>query len=144
MNRICDYSDASPPPTSEDFTALQMKVMELEARLNGGGGGGGGGSGMMNQPSPYATPSSTALGGTDSLPHAPVYTPPQDGPWQGVQNRFPAIIFLDGEAFKYGGCVHSMKQISLTLINSSIEVPKPSVEIPVVSLPLTCNLSYIC
>ncbi|KAF8851607.1 hypothetical protein BDZ45DRAFT_631464 [Acephala macrosclerotiorum] len=113
MNRICDYSDASPPPTSEDFTALQMKVMELEARLNGGGGGGG--SGMMNQPSPYATPSSTALGGTDSLSHAPVYTPPQDGPWQGVQNRFPAIIFLDGEAFKYGG----------------IEVPKPSVEIPV-------------
>ncbi|KAE8451392.1 hypothetical protein EG329_004021 [Mollisiaceae sp. DMI_Dod_QoI] len=114
MNRHCDYSDASPPPTSEDFNALQMKVMELESRLNGGGG-------VMNQTSPYATPSSTNMTGPDGLgPQVPVYTPPQDIPWQGVQNRFPAIAFLDSESFKYGG----------------IAIPKPTVEIPVDVLEL--------
>jgi hypothetical protein len=98
MNRHCDYSDATPPPTSEDFNALRMKLMELESRLNGG-------NGPMNSPTPFATPSSTALSGSEPLgPPIPPYSP-QDTPsqWQGVQNRFPAIAFLDKEAFTNGG-----------------------------------------
>lgn len=99
MMRHCDYSDSTPPPTSEDFNSLQRKVMELESRLNGGGG-------LNPQLSPYATPSSGTLAASDSLgPAVPAYTPPQDAPWQGIQNRFPAIAFLDSDAFKYGGYV---------------------------------------
>lgn len=98
MSRACDYSDASPPPTADDFRALQMKVMELESTLNASGA-------AMNQSSPYPTPSASALAGSDGLSQLPVYSPQQDIPWQGVQNRFPAIAFLDGELFKNGGWV---------------------------------------
>lgn len=101
MGRACDYSDATPPPTSDDFNALRMKVMELEATLNGR-------NSLMGQPTPYATPSST-MTAPDAIGHqVPAYTPPQDVPWQGVQNRFPAIAFLDSDTFKYGGWVHSL------------------------------------
>jgi hypothetical protein len=93
MSRPCDYSDVTPPPTSEDFHALRMKLMELESRLNSG-------------PDHAAfTPSSGSLSGPDAAANALSYTPPQDPPWQGVQNRFPAIAFLDSESFKYGGWV---------------------------------------
>ncbi len=98
MNRHCDYSDASPPPTAEDFNRLRMQLMELESRLNGG-----------HQPTPYATPSSSGLTGSDNLgPPIPTYTPSQDVSWQGVQNRFPAIAFLDSNTFKYGGYVATL------------------------------------
>jgi hypothetical protein len=132
MNRHCDYSDASPPPTSEDFHALQMKVMELEARWSGAGG-------ATSQPSPYPTPSSSALAGSEGLAQVPVYSPAQDIPWQGVQNRFPAIAFLDSESFKYGGYVWFKAMNDSMLIYFRINVPKPSVDIPVVSLYLYTN-----
>ncbi|KAN0093658.1 hypothetical protein V8E51_016842 [Hyaloscypha variabilis] len=113
MNRHCDYSNAAPPPSSDDFNALRQKLMELESRLNGGG--------MNPQMSPYATPSSTTMPTSDNLgPPVPAYTPPQEVPWQGIQNRFPAIAFLDSDNFKVGGIV----------------VPKPSLEIPVDVLEL--------
>jgi hypothetical protein len=99
MNRPCDYSDASPPPTSEDFNALRMKLMELESRLNGG-------SGVLNQPTPYATPSSGTLSEQQALgAQVPPFIPPQEVPWQAVQNRFPAIAFLDSDSFKSGGYI---------------------------------------
>ncbi|KAH8793261.1 hypothetical protein BGZ57DRAFT_869998 [Hyaloscypha finlandica] len=120
MNRHCDYSNAAPPPSSEDFNALRQKLMELESRLNGGG--------MNPQMSPYATPSSTTLATSDNLgPPVPAFTPPQDAPWQGIQNRFPAIAFLDSDNFKYGGIV----------------VPKPSLEIPVDVLELLGDAATI-
>ncbi|KAI9047674.1 hypothetical protein LZ554_008385 [Drepanopeziza brunnea f. sp. 'monogermtubi'] len=108
MQRICDYSDNPPTPTNDDFDALRMKVMQLEATLNGR-------NALMGQPSPYAAPSPATMAPPDGLGHqVPVYSSPHDIPWQGVQNRFPAIAFLDSETFKYGG----------------IAVPTPSVEIP--------------
>lgn len=103
MNRHCDYSDSTPPPTSEDFNALRMKLMELESRLNEGGGGGGG---VMNSPPPFPTPSSGALPGSEALgPQLPYSPQQQEAPaqWHGVQNRFPAIVFLDKESFTHGG-----------------------------------------
>jgi hypothetical protein len=96
MNRHCDYSDSTPPPTSDDYNALRLKIMELESRINGG-------NGVISPPTSFATPSST-LSGPEALGQpAPGYNPPQDYLWQGVQNRFPAIAFLDSDSFKNGG-----------------------------------------
>lgn len=99
MNRHCDYTDSTPPPTSEDFNALRMKLIELESRLNVG-------NGLMNSPTPFTTPSTATLAGSEPLgPPIPQFSPHQETPsqWHGVQNRFPAIAFLDKEAFTYGG-----------------------------------------
>ena len=103
MNRHCDYSDATPAPTSEDFHALRMKLLELEKRLNGGGGAGAGAGVGVGVASPYLdTPPSTTLSGPDDMVgpgagvsfHAPLEN------YQVPVNRFPAIAFLDSDAFK--------------------------------------------
>ncbi|KAH8813234.1 hypothetical protein F5884DRAFT_787818 [Xylogone sp. PMI_703] len=115
MNRHCDYSEVTPPPSHEDFNALRMKLAELEARLNGGGQGFG-----INSPTPYPTPATTGLTADTLGPPVGFAAPPQDAPWQGIQNSFPVIAFLDSETFKYG----------------RIAVPKPNIEIPVDVLEL--------
>lgn len=101
MNRHCDYSDSAPPPTHEDFSALRIRIMELESRLNGG-------NGVMSPPTTFATPSS-ALSAAEQLGQpTPAYNPPQqqqDFPSQPILNRFPAIAFLDSDSFKHGGSV---------------------------------------
>ena len=98
MSRHCDYSDATPPPTSEDFHKLRMQVIELEMKLNGG-------NGITSPPTSFTTPSAGNLGAEPHESHVPNYTSLHDGLWHGVQNRFPAIAFLDSDSFKYGGCV---------------------------------------
>ncbi|KAG0645929.1 Transcription factor BOA15 [Hyphodiscus hymeniophilus] len=104
MNRHCDYSDASPAPTSEEFNALSMKVIELESRLNGN-------HSMISPPTTYRTPSSTAISAPDSLgAGGPSYNHPQDYAWQGLQNKFPAIAVLDKETFKDGGYGYLISQ----------------------------------
>ena len=96
MKRVCDYSDAQPPPTPEDFNALRMKVSELESRLNLG-------PEIVNSPTPFTTSLASTLVGPENLgPPIPAYLPPQESPWQTIQNRFPAIAFLDRETFTYG------------------------------------------
>ncbi|PQE29742.1 fungal specific transcription factor domain-containing protein [Rutstroemia sp. NJR-2017a WRK4] len=90
MGRICDYSDSSPAPTSDDFNALRTRVIELEGRLNAG-------NSMAHTP-PFATPSSLA-NGADGMPAQQVQAystaPQQDSAWHTIQNRFPAIAVLD-------------------------------------------------
>jgi hypothetical protein len=109
MNRACDYSDATPPPTSDDFNALKMKVMQLEASLHG----------RHNQPTPYTPSSSSGLATGENIAHQlPAYNPPQDVLWQSVQNRFPAIAFLDGDTFKYGGLVVCKRCENVPLTNT--------------------------
>jgi hypothetical protein len=99
MSRPCDYSNATPPPTSEDFHVLRMQVVELQSKLNGV-------NGMASPSASFTTPSAGALSAPESHgPSVAVYTPPLEAPWQVVQNRFPAIAFLDSESFKYGGWV---------------------------------------
>lgn len=99
MNRHCDYSDATPPPTSDDFHALRMKLMELESRLNGG-------NGLASPQANFATPSTSGLSGHEPLgTSVQTFASPQDAPWHCVQNRFPAIAFLDSVSFKTGGFV---------------------------------------
>lgn len=115
MGRVCDYSDASPAPTSEDFSALRLRLLELERRLNESNG-----SNIVDNTTylPTSSASIVVSGTADSVGATPatVYIQ-QDPAYQNVQNRFPGIAFLDSEAFKYGQVV----------------VPKPSLDIPVVS-----------
>jgi hypothetical protein len=98
MSRPCDYSDSSPPPTSEEFNGLRMKLMELEARLNGG-------NAMVSPPTNFPTPSSTTLSASDNLGLPLQHYPPQDYTWANVPNKFPAIAVLDSETFKNGGYI---------------------------------------
>lgn len=124
MGRLCDYSDASPAPTSDDFNALRQKLLELERRLNGTNG-----SNVIETPAYLPTPSaSTVSAPVDSVGATPnaVYIQ-QDPTYQNVQNRFPGIAFLDSEAFKYG----------------QIVVPKPTVDIPVVSAKISLNFTKL-
>lgn len=82
-----------------------MKVVELESRLNGG-------DPTVNQPTPFATPSSATLSGISEPlgPQIPTFGQPQEISWHAVQNRFPAIAFLDAEAFKYGGYEETFRE----------------------------------
>jgi hypothetical protein len=117
MGRLCDYSDSSPAPTSDDFNALRQKLLELERRLNGNNG-----SNILDNQSYMATPSASTVSATgDSIGAAQnnVYIQ-QDPAYQNVQNRFPSIAFLDSEAFNYG----------------QITVPRPAIDIPVEVLEL--------
>lgn len=77
--------------------------MELESRLNTG-------NGVLSPPTTFAaTPASSlsvqeTLGGPTPAAFNPAPQPTQDYTWQ-VQNRFPAIAFLDSDSFKHGGFV---------------------------------------
>jgi hypothetical protein len=98
MNRHCDYSDVTPSPTSEDFHVLRMKLLELEGRLNA--------TNALSNPHANFASSSTAPGLAAPEPLGPSiggYSNHQEDPWNAVQNRFPAISFLDSQSFKTGG-----------------------------------------
>jgi hypothetical protein len=115
MGRLCDYSETSPAPTSDDFNALRQKLLELERRLNGNHGA------IDNQnyiPTPSASTAS-APGDNIGVAQNTVYIH-QDPAYQNVQNRFPSIAFLDSEAFTYG----------------QVTVPRPAIDIPVEVLEL--------
>ena len=100
MNRQCDYSETGPPPSSEDFNALRLKIADLEARL-----GLNGGNGIISPPLSFASPSSS-MSGPDTIGQPSLtYSPPQGYISEGVRNRFPAIAFLDADAFRVGGYV---------------------------------------
>jgi len=70
MGRICDYSDSQPAPTADDLAALQVKLMELEDRLN-----------SQNSPPPAGK-----LNGRDPL-------------WLSGSSKFPSELFLDSDVF---------------------------------------------
>lgn len=104
MNRRCDYSIAAAPPSSEQFTSLQYKVMELESKLNS--------TTNMRQSTPAAysmdTPATSAYTDHQSFDNqGNSFAPPPVDLWMGVKNRFPAIAFLDSQAFGLGGFVNS-------------------------------------
>lgn len=107
MNRHCDYSEVTPSPTHEDFHVLRMKLLELESRLNATNGLTSAQQvnnfAALQQHSSSSAPGTEssslgAAGGGYSVQH-------QEEPWHALQNRFPAIAFLDSQSFKTGGCV---------------------------------------
>lgn len=98
MNRPCDYSDASPLPTSEDFNALRVKLLELESKFHGGNN--------LGSPSgSYAAQASGALAEQHGFGAGPSYNVSPEM-WHAVPNRFPVTAFLDGVSFRNGGYVH--------------------------------------
>ncbi|CRK22850.1 hypothetical protein BN1723_018023, partial [Verticillium longisporum] len=83
MRRHCDYTDAVPAPTPEDFAALQLKLQELETRLNTNSSG-----------------SVASLGGSPPPNAVPNYVQ-ADFSWQPpVSVQFPASLFLDLSTWK--------------------------------------------
>lgn len=126
MNRPCDYSDAPAAPTSEEFNALRMKLLELESRMNGPNGSLNSASFDPSSGGPH--PDQQGLGAPDSSFAVP------EPHWPVVHNRFPAILFLDSESFQNGGYVNSKSTIAKLML-ISVTVPKPTVEIPIVLLP---------
>jgi Fungal Zn(2)-Cys(6) binuclear cluster domain len=78
MSRPCDYTDVpQPAPTADDLAALQLKLLELENRLN-------------------QTGSSSA-----SVEETPMFSPPREPLWHGGVNQFPNVVFLDLDAFRW-------------------------------------------
>lgn len=135
LQRTCDYAAevTGGGPTAEDFAALQTRLAEIEARLVGGGSGDG------------SNPSA-ARGDAQGLPTAGRMwgsTPEDDdarlsaamnanGLGQGpnvVTNRFPSVLFLDIETYKFSGRLP----------------PRPAINIPVVSrgVTITFNSSFV-
>lgn len=95
MQRHCDYTEQSPAPTHEDINALRMKLIELEAKVNGGN----------MHPPPYAT-SSGAIpnnGPEYMQPQMPAYAGPQESPFNNIDNKFPVMAVLDNEVFRNEG-----------------------------------------
>ncbi|POS88067.1 hypothetical protein EPUL_000562 [Erysiphe pulchra] len=99
MGRHCDYSDSAPAPTSEDFHALRMKLIELESKLKYSQRGFG----------PNFTNSGTHGGlcvqGEQLEPFQQIsaFSHLREPPWLGLQNRFPSLALLDGITFRNGG-----------------------------------------
>jgi hypothetical protein len=108
MGRPCDYTDGPPPaPTAEDLAVLQLRLVELEGRLNG----------AVTAAAASATEHSNSSGVEGPTP-ATVFTPPREQLWQGGVNQFPSVVFLDADAFGW----------------LDMAVPKPTVQIPEVSV----------
>ncbi|KAK1492274.1 fungal specific transcription factor domain-containing protein [Colletotrichum cuscutae] len=115
MERRCDYGEPAPAaPTADDFAALQLKLIELEGRLNTAGSGGtpafspsggtsgGGGSGRTNGPGPgpasnsNSTSGSAAGGGMEETPSAASVFTPLEPLWeQQASAQYPPDAFLD-------------------------------------------------
>lgn len=108
MGRVCDYNDVQQAPTAEDLMSLQVKIVELEQRLN---------QKEQSNASPNGNTGST--GGTPG-PSASFRNAVNEKPpfWMPSQSKFPSAMFLDIDCFIY----------------ASLPVPKPSADIPMVCI----------
>jgi hypothetical protein len=83
MDRTCDYSDFSPPPSSDDFEFLRQRLQELEQRLEERAAG-------HNANTSLSTPTSTSS--SDSV----------TGVLLGKEPILvPIHLFLDADEFEY-------------------------------------------
>ncbi|KAF6814743.1 fungal specific transcription factor domain-containing protein [Colletotrichum plurivorum] len=118
MDRHCDYAEPQlPAPTADDFAALQLKLLELESRLNGAGAvpassasGSGPGPAPIPAPDPGPGPLYSSAGNGDGIgpglvndtpPAATAYTP-LEPLWEQPQTatQFPPDVFLDISTFE--------------------------------------------
>ncbi|KXH49205.1 fungal specific transcription factor domain-containing protein [Colletotrichum simmondsii] len=134
MERRCDYAEPAPAaPTADDFAALQLKLIELEGRLNTAGSGGtpassssegtGGGGGSGGTPGPGPGPASNsnsasgsaAGGGMEETPSAASVFTPLEPLWeQQASAQYPPDAFLDLSSTEW--------------LNQSL--PRPVIDIP--------------
>lgn len=129
LQRACDYSDpaspaVAPSASAEAFASLQMKLAEIEARLD---------SARANQPlnttNANGTPGSSTYVGSESSPESagaqqqgPGTVRPRgelwvDGRASSEKTKFPAVMFLDSDVYKWAGASR----------------PNPNIDIPMVS-----------
>lgn len=122
MGRLCDYTDVQQAPTAGDLVSMQMKIVELEQRLN---------QKEQQSISAVASPNGNAssAGGAPG-PSALFLNAVNEKPplWMPAQIRFPSAMFLDIDCFIY----------------ASLPVPKPSAEIPMVCISFLCYLMVLC
>jgi hypothetical protein len=90
MGRHCDYSEAEPAPTGEDFRLLQIKLRELESRLNVP-------DGSDVDLNPFGIQSDTMSLRSSHTPQLPPAVPL----WQNQSSTsFPSDLFLDARLFR--------------------------------------------
>lgn len=108
---MCDYSESGSGvlPTAEDFAALQSKLNDLKGRLN---------SRPEEQSSTTFSLYDAQFGGLEPSPADHVNIP-------GWTNRFPSVLFLDMDVYKYANTIP----------------PKSEVDIPLVSNMIRCHIS---
>lgn len=121
MGRLCDYTDVQQAPTAGDLVSMQMKIVELEQRLN---------QKEQQSRSAVASPNGNAssAGGAPG-PSALFLNAVNEKPplWMPAQSRFPSAMFLDIDCFIY----------------ASLPVPKPSAEIPMDVLEILSNANAL-
>ncbi|KAJ9151699.1 Fungal-specific transcription factor domain-containing protein, partial [Coniochaeta hoffmannii] len=121
MGRICDYTEVQQAPTAEDLMSMQMKIFELEQRLN---------QKEQENGRSIASPNgnSNSSGGTPG-PSASFLSVVNERPplWMPAQSKFPSAMFLDIDCFIY----------------ASLPVPKPSAEIPMDVLEILSNANAL-
>ncbi|KAK7738076.1 hypothetical protein SLS63_002409 [Diaporthe eres] len=130
LQRACDYSDLGSPaaaPSAEAFANLQMKLAEIEARLD---------SARANPPQLNGTPgSSTYVGGSESSPEsagAAGVVRPRGDLWVDGQTAFertklPAVMFLDSDVYKWAG----------------VSRPNPNIDIPMEVLEILASSNVV-
>ncbi|ORY70230.1 fungal-specific transcription factor domain-containing protein [Pseudomassariella vexata] len=83
MARRCDYSETQPPPTAEDIIGLQLKLVELENRLD-------------------YTGAAAAAEATLPVSHTPQLLS-RESLWQSCPSTFPSAFFLDSRVYQWSG-----------------------------------------
>ena len=90
MGRTCDYSDVTPPPSSDDFAMLRQKVHDLEQKL------------LLSSNSPLSNgssiPSLTGSGGSSADLMSSNARNMFNGPVK-TNASFPPMFFLDAQYF---------------------------------------------
>ena len=122
LQRTCDYSDPASPaagPSAEAFASLQLKLAEIEARLDSAR------SKPQNQVAAHGTPGSSTYVGSEPSPQSAGAGAVRsggdimwvDGRAAFEKTKFPAVMFLDADVYKWAG----------------ISRPNPNIDIPMVS-----------
>ncbi|KAJ0115829.1 hypothetical protein J7T55_003998 [Diaporthe amygdali] len=131
LHRACDYSDPASPgatPSAEAFASLQLKLAEIEARLDSA-------RAMPQHNQINGTPgSSTYVGRSESSPDSAGLGAARsrgdlwvDGQAAFGRTKFPAVMFLDSDIYKYCG----------------ISVPNPNTDIPMEVLEILASSNVV-
>ncbi|ROV99367.1 hypothetical protein VSDG_03995 [Cytospora chrysosperma] len=127
LQRPCDYSEppaeAPAAPTAEAFASLQVKLAEIEAKLDANRTPSAVADVVL--PTPGFSPGDVPMGNANP-DGGDLYMGGQEGQ-PLCRNRFPSMFFLDLDVYKGVG----------------VRIPKPSVEIPMTVLEILASTNVI-
>lgn len=143
LRRMCDYAESAAvaaAPSAEAFAALQMKLVEIEARLNGNNNNdnsnnanSSNSSGSVQNLTPAGSGTNVGGGGSDPSPDD-ILTgnswPPGYEPGPAVGNHFPRALFLDIDIYRYVGMTPPKPVVTIPMVGN----------LPVPSLPAHLDL----